>query len=562
MPVRIDRLIRFSMVSAMTLAVAATSPAVAQQPEPQTYRSFPYVTLAGDLTGDGLADVMTNEETFEYQVPSVAAFFPTSSIAARKGIDGSALWQREAQADHLLPAPLGPQAANGVLAVDGVITGSVGTGGGSVSGLLDFAHAEQLRGLNLTALNGSGGVVWERAFDEGAFAGAAVLTVDDGRRQVIAARQYPLFVATLQATPSPALDVLVTILDRTEVNDQIEASLTVVIVDGADGSLASSRVLATEGTRPAALAVGDLDGDRLDDVLVVRAPGVGELTAMRGVNGATLWTNDDDVVPFEAYADDLGDVTGDGIEDVAVRGFGDLYDETPPRVTVLDGADGSVLFGTVASSISAVGQVQGSAALLAQYYDEVESEVEYRLFDASGDVVVERYVQFLDDDEDTHVGVIPEVGDLDGDGVFDAGHVVYRQLGTAEAGAERSYVSGRTLSTLVQSTAGIPILASFDGDGDDLLHIQRASASAFAVTAQNGGGSSLWTGSLAVDPAYPGTGRVSVVAANVDGDAVPDLILNAETSRVVETPQGGSSSESVEHAWVLSGADGSILWKV
>lgn len=563
MPDRSDSLSRFGLLALLILIVVAVSPATAQE-GPTTYRTFPYLTPAGDLTGDGLADTLTNETTYQEEVDGVASFFPTDSISARRGIDGSALWQRESRADLLLPAPLGQDAEPGVLVVDGAYTGSAGWGGGSVASIVSFGESAQLRELTLTALDGEGSVLWERPFDTGAFAGLAVFTEQSGQQQVVVTARYPIFTGLLQATPSSALDALVTIRSRQEVGEEIRSVLNVWVVDGANGEVATSFALGTDGSRTAAAPTGDLDGDGLDDLVVARHPASANLRAFSALDGEPIWTSDDDVVPFTAFVEDLGDATGDGIDDLAVRGYGDIYDETPPRVTVLDGADGSVLITETASTVSAVGPVAGGAfGLLTQTYDAPGSAVVYSLFDASGTILAQRAVP-IPDDEDTYVTFTPVAGDLDRDGAMEASHVVVRTDGQGGTAAEeRIVLSGRTLETLFDGDAGIPLLASLDGAGDDLVVVERTSPSTISVVAQDGaGGAPRWERTLPVDPAYTGMGRISVSPAEVDGDQVPEVILNVELRRGVETTGGGGSTDFVRPAWVLGGADGTVLWGV
>jgi len=560
MPARQHRLSRFGLLALSLMAVVAASPAAAQE-GPTTYREFPYLIPAGDLTEDGLADTLTNEETFETQIEGVASFFPTPMFTARRGIEGAVLWQQERRADLLLPARLGQEAVPGVLVVDGAYTGSAGGGGGSIGFVGAFGEGAQLRELTLTALEGDGDVLWERPLDTGAFAGLAVANEPVGQHQVVAAANYPLFAGLFQATPSPAVDALVTILSRQEVGGEIRSVLTMWVVDGATGDVATSFAHATEGSRTAAAPVGDLDGDGLDDLILARHPASANLMAFSGRDGEPIWTSGDGIVPFTAFVEDLGDVTGDGIDELAVRGYGDIYDETPPRVTVLDGADGTVLFGETASTISAVGPVGGGTiGLLTQSYEGAATSVAYRLFDPSGAILAQRSVAVPEDDETTYVQLISNAGDLDGDGVVDAGHAL---VDTSEGSEQRTMVSGRTLATLFDGDAGIPLLATLDGAGDDLILVERSSPSSIRVVAQDGaGGATHWVSTLTVDGSYPGMGRISAVPAEVDGDQVQDVILNVETSRPVELTGGGSSTEYVRQAWVLGGADGSVLWSL
>jgi hypothetical protein len=556
-----DRIARFALLTAAILALIAVSPAAAQTPGASTYRSFPYLTQGGDLTGEGMADVLTHETTYERTVEGVGSFFPTSTVTARRGLDGSSLWQHQGIADELVPAPLGPQGGSGILVVRGPISGTVGWGSGFV-GPSQYAYTSQERDLDLTALDGTGSQLWVREFDPGTLVGAVVADPSNGRRQAVAAHQYPVFEGVLQATSSPATDVLTTVLTRREVNDQIETSFRVVIVDGANGNLASDRTLTTTGSRPNAMLVGDVNGDRLDDVLVAGFPGAGDVTAIRGDNGATIWTNDGDVAGFDTSATNLGDVNGDSRDDVAVLVIGDIYDEAPPQTTVLDGSSGSVLFSTTAFAVTSVGEVDGEAALLAHEYDPVESEVDLRLLDAGGNLLRQRWVPVPEDDDGRDINLLPHVGDLDGDGVLDAGFEVVRNVpGGIES--DRTFLSGRSLATIVDDEAGLPLLSSLDGGGDDLVQVERTSASSITVAAQDGaGGATRWVRILTADPAYPGIGRVSVSPADVDGDGIDDVILNVELTRVVEASTGGSSSESSMKAWVLRGTDGALLWSL
>jgi len=519
------------------------------------YRTFPYAQPGGDLDGDGADDVLTSEDVARTEVPGAFTNFD-HRVAARRGLDGASIWQRPDRAETLLAAKVGPQAQPGALVVDGLRTFT--GGGGGISSGAAFGERAETRDLVLTAVGGDGATIWSRVFASGAFAGAAVADEEEGRRQAVVAERFPTFAGLVQATPSDAMDVLVSVLTRRETPDRIETRHEVSVVDGATGQVARSFDLETEGARSAVHAAPDLDGDGLDDVLILRDPTPGGITARR-TDGTIIWTNPSDIVPFDVAVEDLGDVTDDGLRDLAVRGSGDVFDESPPRVTVLDGSDGSVLFSTQAHTIVMVGELgqDGPLGLLAQrVVESPQRGVSYRLFSPDGEQLAESLVPVADG---TSISLLARAGDLDGDGVTDAGHrVVLPDVGTTDDG---TFLSGRTLEPIFASGAGLPLRASLDGEGDDLVRVERSSASSFAVVAQDGStGAALWSVTVEADERYTGQGRVSVERADVTGDGAPDVVLSIETSRVVPGTTGGSSNESIIQSWVLRGSDGRVLW--
>ena len=527
--------------------------------EDRRHRSFPYVIPAGDLDGDGAPDTISAEAIPETELSEVGATSYAFRVRARRGTDGAVLWERPDRADALVPARLGPGAAPGALLVDGFRTWTGGGGGFSEGG--SFGDRVDVRELSLSAVDGEGELLWQREFDTGTFAGAAHADEPNGRRQAVVADQFPTFAGLVQATPGPADDALVSILTRRETPDQVESTIQVGVVDGATGDLATSFTVETPGARTALSSTGDLDGDGLDDLVILRDPAVGGLTARRGTDGAVLWTNASDIVPFNVVVDDLGDVTGDGVDDLAVRGSGDVYEDTPPRVTVLDGSDGSVLLSTEASTAMVVGALddEGTVGILTQRVVQApERSISYRLFTATGEPVAERVVPVPEiEGETTSVQLSGSVGDIDGDGLEDAGHRYSQEEGTTDRG---TVVSGRTLATLLDENAGLPLGAAIEGQGDDLVRIERVSPTAFSVIAQDGATATLWSTSIEADERYERQGRLSVSHADVDGDGVPDVVLNIETSRFVSRSTGGSGTEPHIRSWVLRGTDGAILW--
>ena len=530
--------------------------------EDRRHRAFPYATPAGDLDGDGHPDVLTAESIAERESAEAGIVSFRYRVTARRGSEGGLLWELPLRADELHAARLGPQATHGALLVNGERTSTMGGGGSSSQG---FGDRVELRGLNLTAVDGEGAELWERVFDAGVFAGVAVADEEEGRRQASVVERFPTFGGLVQATPSAASDVLVSTLTRRETPAGLTSSIDVSIVDGATGANAGSFTVQTEGTRSAVHPAGDLDGDGLDDVLVLRDPTEGGLTARRASDGAVIWSNPADIVPFEVSIRDLGDVTGDGISEIAVSGSGDVFDGSPPRVTVLDGAGGEVLLSTIAGAVSVAGVVdeEGTIGIMTQrVIEEPERGVLYRLHSPEGETLLETVVPVPQvEGQSTSVQLTADAGDLDGDGVRDAGH--RRVFSTQAAGttSEGTMVSGATLTPLQGGDAGLPLHASLDGAGDELVRVARSAPGELTVTATDGSGAAIWSRAVRADERYGRQGRISVAAAgDVDGDGIPDVLLSVETSRVVPGRTGGSHDESIVQSWVLTGVNGRVLW--
>lgn len=94
--------------------------------------------------------------------------------------------------------------------------------------------------------------------------------------------------------------------------------------------------------QPASVALGDLNGDGVDDV-VAEAPDYGEqagLVALDGVDGAPLWHSEADIRLVTVAR--LADVNGDSTLDVLAGGRGLPDDDRP--LAAIDGTDGSTIW--------------------------------------------------------------------------------------------------------------------------------------------------------------------------------------------------------------------------
>lgn len=542
----------------------------------ESYRAFPYAQLAGDLDGDGLPDTLSFGRTpSDQEIDDIGTVGGRDGVVtARSGRDGSVLWQDVgAQTSGVIPAPVGPQAEAGALLVDGPRVRS--DGGSSIEGGgppdVSYWPAVAADSLTLGALSGSGVSLWSTTIDAGAGAGVgAGLEQEAGRRvQAAAVAGVPMFVGTFQATPSPALDVLVMVADRIDASVAQVTRVRALVVDGATGEVAGAIERITT-TRTTLRVAGDADGDGLDDIAFLRMPTQGGLSVVSSASGDTVWENEASLLPgFGYFARPFEDVTGDGLPELVTGGIDHMWENDEGQSAVLDGATGEVLISGPLAAYTPAGDVDGDGAVevLSQQVTQTPApalyadSVVYRLHGFDGATIAERTYDGPTDDG-MWLSLFPSAGDLDeAEGITDAAHEM-----VWDEGSERRYVSvavnGRTLEPQFEAAAGIPLGASLDARGDDLALVRLVGPGTVEVTAQDGvSGAALWTAQVPAEPRASSLLWPDVSATDLDGDGVPDVILNARLSWS-EPTTGGSASHARIQAWALSGADGSILWQV
>lgn len=524
---------------------------------------------SGDFDGDGAADLLS----FEFPATDPAALTTPSPrlVSLLRGRDGAVLWTRELSG-RVLPAPLGPQGRQGVAAIEGPQAGDECKGVCLVAhttiGSASTEHRPNGRAVVLGALDAGGQDVWSREFQPGV--GADVLLSlhrdETGAAEEKASRyeDQPEFGGMLQATPGPALDFVVGLLDRQEAAGQAAATTTAMVVDGGDGSTRATVEVTTASRQPVAFAAGDLDGDGLDDFVLTHAPLTGRITAYRGTDAAPFWTTPAAFVPAYAAVSSLGDLDEDGRAELLVEGA-DRFLNADDSLWILDGATGGLRLQLPEGDILHVaGDVDGNGRSELLHQEIVFQEgqgwqARYTLLDLDGDVVASRTY--------TYQGEVRSggtMGDLDGDGIADAAHRVSPSLAVA--------VSGRTLEPVIEGDLGAPLGASLDQvedeEGDDLVLVRAGTGATLVVTAQDGAdGRGLWTRQLPVPPGLAmSTLQSSVTAADANADGVPDVVLNLqleEDDPPTITNLFGllSDPERVVLAWVLDGRNGAPFWE-
>lgn len=282
------------------------------------------------------------------------------------------------------------------------------------------------------------------------------------------------------------------------VQDQTPSHLEIRSV--ADGSLLRTWSLGERRTMfaRAAAALGDVDGDLCDDlvigmpVLSLRGDPVAAIEAWSGRTGQRIWRAEHPASSFGAALAAVGDLDGDGVRDL-LAGVPPMTLREPGTAQVLSGRTGAVLhtlsgertgvwFG---AAVADPGDVTGDGTgdlLVGGNYGGAPGHVV--VFDGRSGALV---TTFGDDDPDHRFGhTLLGVGDLDGDGRAD--------LAIAAPGQPTSKsLPGRVL---VFSSRTSKLLYELRGDrprdlfGYELCYLpdwRRANEPAIAVAAARGG---------------------------------------------------------------------------
>jgi hypothetical protein len=287
--------------------------------------------------------------------------------------------------------------------------------------------------------------------------------------------------------------------DLVTANDQFANNSVSVLTGNGDGSFGTATVY-TAGQAPNAVAVGDLNGDGVLDVVVAdQSSPVGAIAVLLGNGDGSLLASPDLAVPSPGPLIQA-DLDGDGITDLAVLTTGGNYN----GVMIFPGS-GNGSFGAPLQTAP----INGPTAI------------------AVGDF--------------NHDG-IPDLAVTNGNGVnvlLGLGHDLFGQPQTFAAGAKPAWAA----------------VADFNGDGNlDLAVADNGSGGSVQLLPGNGDGTFQPASSIAA-----GGPATFVVAADLNGDGIPDLAVVNHSANTVSVAFGiGDGSFQPAHSYATLNDPGSI----
>lgn len=503
----------------------------------------PWLVPAGDLDGDGRADVLGMNIRFQGDSPEQL------QVTALRGADGAPLWTRQFVGQTAWAFPAAVRGAAGAI----VVTTSLTTTGADAP--VADAAKEDL-GLRVVALDGRGQAAWTRTW-----AGSLAYTVVNAignRTLTVRTDQAPMTVRLLNADGGPDTDVLVGSEDLalTCSNGPKESCTTASTVRAevargeANGATSSRSILTSANGEPQLVAAPDLAGSGHDELLFFSPAASGTTaSAFSAASGVPLWTTAGLPAVGHLHYLSVGDTTGAGGTDVVVWSMSTAY-SAGHLGTLLQGKTGAVLWshplsfparraGAAPGGHDAVGglSVRREAGAI---------RVRYDLFAVGADAPARtaEYTTAVNSGRRYVVDLFADVGDLDGDGVADAG----QRISNYDTVISEFAVSGRTGAKLWSGSLGQPLAR--DAHGQDLVAWSRQSRDTVAVSRLAGAtGRARWTALLSGGPNF------KLESADLNGDGVAEVV--AEPYSRTRNYDGYAV-----HAFVLDGRTGRPLWSL
>ena len=517
-----DALVRAGMPAA---AVAAKGPGSTGSGRGSS--TGPFLDVAGDFDGDGRPDLLGRTLRSSRGAQEL-------DVVALKGVDGTPLWRQHYAAASAWAFPATVVGRAGVLVATTVVDESeAGVASVSSPGVrgtsVDTSPAEAgtfTTTLTIDAIDGAGRRAWTASWTGvGSYGG------DPTGAWAFRGASLPFTVGVMDAGGGPDTDMLVGLVDVNVACRQRDACATAASVTAAvaAGEAGGGRGLplagaASDEAEPELFAAPDLNGAGHGQLLfLTRERGGVRAEAFDAMAGTRLWRTDGLPAGGPPRLAAVGDTTGSGGTDVVLWSTGSNYYRQLRPGTLLHGMDGRVLWTRpVAHPSRLAGMGPGGRDAVRSLFAEFDGsgglQVVYEALSAQGLLARAAFAVPMDHPREyLTIDLKDDLGDLDNDGVSDAGHRVVAVNDDDEQSVRaQGAVSGRTLAKLWEGRMGRPV--GRDAWGQDLADTRPAPGS-LAVTRQDGAtGRARWTTVVA------GGREAGVAAADLNGDGVVDVV--------------------------------------
>lgn len=529
---------------------------------------FAYTVFTRDISGDGLRDELVLFTEYRIEGADVRS---KTTVTAVEGHTGRELWHRRAPGRDTIVLPVNANV-------------------GAHAGGLILVEVEGFRSdttemiYRFRALNDGGKQVWKHV----------VRTSIVGNWPVtFTADNYLVTGDIFNALKGPTSELLLASgpVVYPPVWSLQSGVITASTVDGRDGNQSPHPVPEVgAGFVPFAEAVGDLDGDRLDDyVFLNKRPeailgGEGEppasvhdgvVNARRGSDGTPGWSSKGlDFTEQNVSVTDLGDMTKDGIGDVFVET--NPYSGRAYATYLVEGSEGDLWWKRPGQWPYSPGDIDGNRrrdVLTQSYYSgkgftatkvwahdiggrrlwKKEYRTEHPLYRCCSSLF--------------HFGGSWSVGDVDGRGLLDGGIYHFPPFVTdgVKIDGENIVIDARRGSILARGGEDLyPLGVAIDADGADIAYIEWAAPGDLAIRVMDGATDRVLLESrVGFDIPIDQKAYIELEAARLDRDRCADLALTVE-SKVPTSERRNTAESSAEslstYEVVIDGAGGSLLW--
>lgn len=381
----------------------------------------------------------------------------------------------------------------------------------------------------LTAVSGDGTARWTKTY-------RGSITFSDAGA-VFSGLGYPAAIGPINGEGS---DVAVRVEDSAY-SLHAGGVTRIEVLDGASGTPSATIQSAGAGEAPGAGVVGDLNGDKLRDVVLASSAGDQvAVVAYSGVSGMPIWRNSLTGAPVY-YIESTGRTDDDSVDDLLLTGI-NWESEQFFVSTLASGSDGNVRWQGLTDGALPLRDISGDgrADVLAVYalFGAKKLGIRYTAITGGGQRIYDRFHGVQPSGGSGFGGMgMWAIGDVDADGNVDFGHDVSwfgfdGSGGTAQA--DTGVVLANTGRKAFSGPAADGLYASVDRKGDDLVRMVRTAEGVRLVVRDGRTNQELWRRSLAIDGYRVGFAR----GGDLTGDGVAELL-------VMSYRRGGTTGLSV-----------------